>query len=73
MVNIIFVVWKLICVPYVFFHAEFKYISRITVSPTGFVRQFFNVIITSVVFVITIPDVLNMAEALYYISNVVLA
>ena len=36
-VNIIFVILKAVSVPYVFFHAEFKYVIRIALSPTVFV------------------------------------
>jgi len=36
-VNIIFVTRKLICVSYVFFHAELKPVIRTALSPTGFV------------------------------------
>jgi len=37
LVNVISVAWKLICVYYAFFHAEFKYVIRIALPLTGFV------------------------------------
>jgi hypothetical protein len=40
-VHIIFVTRKLICVFHVFFHAEFKCVIRIALTPTGFVQQNF--------------------------------
>ena len=41
LVNIIFVTWKLICVSYLFFHAEFKYVIRTALAHTFFVRENF--------------------------------
>jgi len=37
LVNVISVTWKLICVYYAFFHAEFKYVIRIALPLTVFV------------------------------------
>jgi hypothetical protein len=36
-----FFTWALICVTYVFFHDEFKYIFRVAVPSTLFVGYFF--------------------------------
>ena len=73
MVIIIFIIWKLMCVLYVFIHAEFKYISRTAISPTGFVRQ--NSLICNYnecgYFLSCCQDVLDMVEALHYMLNVV--
>jgi hypothetical protein len=59
-------------VSYLFFYAEFKYVSRISPSPTVFCDIIFYVaILANLVFLLCYRYVLNMAEALYYILNIV--
>jgi hypothetical protein len=73
LVNIIFVTWKLICVFYVFFHANSNMLLEISQSPTVFVWQNFlkfSFSEFSWFFFHATSMVLNMAE-LYYILNIV--
>lgn len=72
LVNIIFVTWTLIDVSYEFFHAEFKYVNRPTLSSTVLCdRSFQNTILAN--FLSRYQHVLNMAEILYYIFDTILA
>jgi hypothetical protein len=73
LVHAILVTWKLICVSYVFFHAEFKHVIRTALSCTGFVRQnFLKCNFNKFTACCHTTTVLNMAEA-NYILNIVWA
>ena len=72
--NITSVTWESIFVSYVFFKAEFKYVTRTTLSPTVFcVREiFWNAILVKFSFFLSrYQYVLYMTVALYNILNIV--
>jgi len=63
------VTWKVICVAYVFLHAEFKYIIRISLSPTVVVwLKFLKFSFSEFSFLSRYRYVLNMAEAICFIA-----
>jgi hypothetical protein len=59
-----------LCLSHVFFHAEFKYVIRIAVSPKVFVSEnFLKCYLANLDVLSSYQYVLNMAEALYNILN----
>jgi hypothetical protein len=71
--NIIFVPWKLMCVSYVFFHTEFKYVIRIALSPRFCMTEFLKCNFSEFHYFLCYQYIINMAEAHYYILNIVWA
>jgi hypothetical protein len=73
LVNEIYVAWKLLFfLSCLFFYAEFKYVIRISPSPTVFfVTEFLYWNFSEFNFLLCYHYVLNMDEALYYILNIV--
>jgi len=70
LVNINFVTWEQTYVSHVFFHAEFKCVITIAVSPTLFVSEnFLKCCLANLVVLSRYQYVLNAAQALYYILN----